>query len=81
MHTQIIEPSDLEMLARVLHHICKQEGHQLDSDDAQNVARKLVYLFQSGVVDEFHLMDNIEAWSRRTNAGLAEREAEASSTN
>jgi hypothetical protein len=64
MHSQILESSDLEMLTRVLHHICKQEGHQLHSDDAQNVARKLVYLFQSGVVDEFQLMDTMEAWSR-----------------
>ncbi|PBB17335.1 hypothetical protein [Mesorhizobium sp. WSM4313] len=64
MHTEILESSDLEMLTRVLHHLCKQEGHQLDSGDAQNVAAKLVYLFQSGMVDEFDLMDTIEAWSR-----------------
>ncbi|MDG4879116.1 hypothetical protein P9273_28980 [Mesorhizobium sp. WSM4935] len=64
MHTQIMEPSDLEMLTRVLHHMCNQEGHQLDSDGAQNVARKLLYLFQSGMVDEFDLMDTVEAWSQ-----------------
>jgi hypothetical protein len=64
MHTQIMEPSDLEMLTRVLHHMCRQEGHQMDSDDGQNLARTLVYLFQSGVVDEFDLMDTMEAWSR-----------------
>ncbi|MDG4898665.1 hypothetical protein P9272_34705 [Mesorhizobium sp. WSM4976] len=64
MHTQILESSDLEMLTRVLHHVCKKAGHQLDSDDAQNVATKLVYLFQSGMVDEFDLIDTMEAWSR-----------------
>ncbi|MBZ9847994.1 hypothetical protein LB565_08350 [Mesorhizobium sp. CA14] len=40
-------------------------GHQLDSDDAQNVAVNLVYLFQRAMMNEFDLIDTLGAQSRK----------------
>lgn len=63
MHSQVLEPSHLDMLTRVLHHAASRTGINSTRTMRRTSPLTLVYLFQRAMVNEFDL--DLGAQSRK----------------
>lgn len=75
MHSQVLEPSHLDMLTRVLHHAASRTGINSTRTMRRTSPLTLVYLFQRAMVNEFDLIDTLGPSRARTYAALAKQSA------
>ena len=54
-----LQPDEIDTLRRVLTKVCETRGAPLDSAEAENLAFRLINIFQSGVHTESALIAEI----------------------
>ncbi|TPK66266.1 hypothetical protein FJ963_03505 [Mesorhizobium sp. B2-1-4] len=65
---RFLEPSDIEMLARVCHAICKERGVPLGSHNGELIAAHVLRLFMNGLTGASELLDAERNWATRPAA-------------
>ncbi|WP_181176160.1 hypothetical protein [Mesorhizobium sp. B2-3-4] len=70
-----LEPTEIEMLARVSRSVCKQNGLPFTSPEAARTASHLLKLFMNGLTSEEELLDAAQNCAKRLPCVVASRRA------
>ncbi|RUU06720.1 hypothetical protein EOD10_33845 [Mesorhizobium sp. M7A.T.Ca.TU.009.01.3.2] len=62
---RFLEPSDIEMLARVCHTVCKERGVPLASESGEHIAAHVLRLFMNGLTGQSELLDAERNWVKQ----------------
>ncbi|ARP64367.1 hypothetical protein A9K65_014000 [Mesorhizobium sp. WSM1497] len=62
---RVLEPSDVEMLARVCRTVCKERGVPLGSQNGERIAAHVLRLFMNGLTGASELLDAQRNWATR----------------
>jgi hypothetical protein len=62
---RFLEPSDIEMLARVCHMVCKERGVPLASESGEHIAAHVLRLFMNGLTKRNELLDAERNWVKQ----------------
>jgi hypothetical protein len=62
---RFLEPSDIEMLARVCHMVCKERGVPLASENGERIAAHVLRLFMNGLTGQSELLDAERNWAKQ----------------
>ncbi|TIM23518.1 MAG: hypothetical protein E5Y74_05640 [Mesorhizobium sp.] len=67
---RFLEPSDIEMLARVCHTVCKERGVPLASESGEHIAAHVLRLFMNGLTGRNELIHAERNWARRPDLSV-----------
>lgn len=62
---RFLEPSDIEMLARICHMVCKEHGVSLSSQNGERIAAHVLRLFMNGLTGQSELLDAERNWAKQ----------------
>lgn len=62
---RFLEPSDIEMLARVCHTVCNERRVSLSSQNGERIAAHVLRLFMNGLTGQSELLDAERNWTKQ----------------